>query len=325
MFSRKKKLIYYGFLGDGNFGDELVFMATKKLFKDCVIIPYQRHMPIFTKLYCKLFKDSMYGVIIGGGTLIRGFSADKTYYKKLISMGKPIFYHGTGVDEELMDKTFWPSLLNSNHYGGVRGLQSQRLLEKLGFNFNYIGDAALCLEGKVTAVKKRKQIIVNLGTHNVMQELLYSRSQIIKFLNSDTVKDYSIAYLPLHSIDYDLGKMLKLDIPRLEILDIAESYQDTLNILAEAEFSIGERLHFVVLSVLARTNFISINYHHKHVDFLNSIDLSNLGLCPKNASYEVIKTIFTERKEVVNWFEINTKLKNLKIIQNNERDVFLDS
>jgi polysaccharide pyruvyl transferase WcaK-like protein len=324
IFSRKKKLIYYGFLGDGNFGDEMVFMATKNLFKDCVVIPYQRHMPFMIKLYCKLFNDNINGIIIGGGTIIRSFSADKIYYKKLVSQNKPVFFHGTGADEHLMDKVFWPSILTSDFYGGLRGPQSQLALEQIGFNFKQIGDAGLYLKESANPVKKKKVIIVNFGTHKALQVLLYSRSQIIEFLKEQVTKDYKIVYLPLHSIDFDLGKSLRVEIPELELLDIATSYKKTLELMSEAEFCIGERLHFIVMSILANTNFISINYDDKHADFLKSLDLENFGFSPNNITTKIIKKSFDNQVSVINWAGVNANIERLKLIHDSERDLFLD-
>jgi polysaccharide pyruvyl transferase WcaK-like protein len=325
IFSRKKKFIYYGFLGDGNFGDEMVFMATKKLFNGSIIIPYQRHMPLITKLYCKLYTGSIDGIIVGGGTLIRGFIADKNYYEKLVSLGKPVFYHGTGADEELLDNVFWPALFRGDYYGGVRGPQSQIVLRKLGFSFKQLGDAALCLEGSKMNVKKKKHIIINFGTHKAIKDLLYSRNQITKFLKSEAVKDYILIYLPLHSIDHKLGLSLQSDINRLIVLDIAKSYKDTLDVISEAEFCVGERLHFVVMSVLAKTSFVSINYNEKHVDFLTPLNLTNLGFYPQDINLKVLERKFEAKDELINWSEINFKIEELKKNNKDERDNFLNN
>ena len=324
IFSNKKKLIYYGFLGDGNFGDEMVFLATKKLFKDCVIIPYKRHMPILIMLYCRFFSDSLDGIIIGGGTLIRSFNADKSYFKKLVEKGKPVFFHGTGADEQLIDKVFWPSFLESDYYGGLRGPESQLTLKKNGFNFKQIGDASLYLKGSSNQIKKEKLIVVNFGTHKENQDLLYSRKQIIKFLNGETVKGYRIVYLPFHSIDYDLGKLLQFEVDGLEVLDIAVSYQETLNLMESAEFCVGERLHFTVMSVLSNINFVSINYDDKHVDFLKSLGLERLGFYPNDVSDKIIESVFNNEKEHVKWHKVNHIINELSTVRDSEKSNFLN-
>ena len=323
MFSNRKKLIYYGFLGDGNFGDEMVFMATKKLFNDSLIIPFQRHMPLMIKLYCKLYIDSIDGVIVGGGTLIGRFNADKGYYEKLISLGKPVFLHGTGVDEQLKNRTFWLSFFKNSFHGGLRGPQSQFTIRNTGFNCKQMGDAGLYLNGIEHTMQKKKLIIVNFGTHEVVQDLGYSRSQIIEFLNSEILVNYKIMYLPMHSIDYDIGKSLQSEINGLEVLSIADNYQSSLKLMSEAEFCIGERLHFVVMSVLANTNFMSINYHPKHEDFLKSLDLESFGYHPKSVDSKVVERIFIEQGDVVDWSEINVKIKELKRVHESEKNSFL--
>jgi len=325
IFSRKKNIIYYGFLGDGNFGDELVFEATKELFKDNLVIPFQRHMPIVTKVYCKMFPNSIHGIIIGGGTLIRGFNADKNYYKNLVNKGKPVFFHGTGTDKNLLDTEFWESFIQQKKYGGVRGPLSIQYLKKNNFNFKEIGDAALFLERNSENIIKKKEIIINFGTHKPDAELLRSRNEIIKFLKSIKDKNYKLIYLPLHSIDLELGNILKEEINELKVLDIAESYKDTLKLIAEAEFCIGERLHFNVMNILANTNFISINYDNKHVDFLKSLDLEAYGYFPKDINCELIQSIFENTDQLINWLEVNDKVDELKTKQKSEKTLFLEN
>jgi polysaccharide pyruvyl transferase WcaK-like protein len=323
LFTNKKKLLYYGFLGDGNFGDELVFKATKTLFKDCELIPYKRHMPILTKIYCRFFTGSIDGVVIGGGTLIRKFNSDKLYFKSLVAKGKPVFLHGTGADERIMDKKFWPSFLNNDFNGGVRGPQSQLALQNTGFDFRQLGDAALYLHEDLSKIDKKKLIVVNFGTHNVMEELNHSRGEIIKFLNIKSVEGYRLVYLPLHRIDYDLGKALHSEIPNMELLDIAHSYKSTLDLMSMAEFCLGERLHFVVMSVLANTDFLSINYDPKHDDFLTSLDLDGFGFSPKNIQLLQIEEIFNKKEGAIDWDKINTKIKELKSVHNSEKNSFI--
>src|SRR3954468_21121507 len=68
--TKKRCIVYYGFLGDQNFGDELVFEASKKLFDNSILIPYKKRMPLLIKLFCNFFISKIDGVLIGGGTLI---------------------------------------------------------------------------------------------------------------------------------------------------------------------------------------------------------------------------------------------------------------
>lgn len=324
-FSKKKRILYYGFLGDRNFGDEMVYLAAKVLFSDCLLIPYLRHMPVLIKVYCKLFPNSIDGIIIGGGTIIRAFSSDKNYFKKVSAMGKPIFFHGTGVDEHVMDKSFWLSFISSNAYGGLRGAKSQQGLEKNGFHFKQIGDAALYLDRGLQNETRQKIIVINFGTHNVLYELSHSRSQIIQFLKSEKVKDYKLVYVPLHVKDVKLGCALKLEIKHLELLSLADSYEELLELMKTADFCIGERLHFTVMSVLANTNFISVNYDQKHADFLESLHLEKFGFSAFDINTKVIERIFERKSEMIDWSKVNTKIDDLKLIHESERNRFLNS
>ena len=92
LFTNTKIFIYYGFLGDGNFGDELVFEASKELFKPHILLPYKKRMPIILKLFAHLFISKIAGVIVGGGTLIGQRFYEYDYFKKTSYIRKTNIY-----------------------------------------------------------------------------------------------------------------------------------------------------------------------------------------------------------------------------------------
>ncbi len=84
LLSNKRVLIYYGFLGDKNFGDELVFESAKKLFSSSILLPVRKRMPIHLAIFARLCKKRVSGLVIGGGTLI-GPLWDKEFYDEYLA------------------------------------------------------------------------------------------------------------------------------------------------------------------------------------------------------------------------------------------------
>ena len=53
LLGKQKIYAYYGFLGDRNFGDELVYEAAKRLFHPAILLPIKRRMPAELALFAR--------------------------------------------------------------------------------------------------------------------------------------------------------------------------------------------------------------------------------------------------------------------------------
>ncbi|MDE5417561.1 polysaccharide pyruvyl transferase family protein [Labilibaculum sp. DW002] len=315
LFNKHKLFAYYGFLGDGNFGDELVYEATKSVCYPNKLIPLQKHMPILLKFYCLFFSNRISGIIVGGGTLFRKFGGNKKYYLRLIEEGKSVFIHGTGADKNIVDDFFWKSILATNEVGGVRGPLSQKNMRKIGLELPIVGDAAFSLHNK--RVEKRenhlkKSIIINFGTHTKDSNLLESRNEILNFIAEKTEEGYLIKFLPFHYIDLELSIDLVKDRNQVIVLDIPNNYEEALSHFEDCTFALGERLHFNIMAALAACPFISINYDLKHVDFLESLGLSEAGLSIHEVSKEKLHKCFLKRNTSFDWRIIDQRINDLK-------------
>lgn len=328
IFSRKRILIYYGFLGDGNFGDELVYMATKSLFEKDLLIPYKRHMPILTKAILNLNPTMIDGVVIGGGTLLRPFYSDKKFFSKIAQLKGRMFFHGTGTDDEIVGNDFWQTLNHLKFYGGVRGPLSQQVSHKYQFDFDAIGDAAFYLFKDNDLLKNRtssKVVLINYGTHVVLKDLENSRREIEQFLSFYSKKGFTINYLPFHNTDIKLGEDLISKYPFINMLKIPQNYNEALAYFNDAEFAIGERLHFSVMCAMANTPFVSINYGYKHNDFLQSIKGASFGLKPQEVKMDQLITFYENKDTLYNWNDINEILLKFRKKHETQRILFQDN
>lgn len=315
VFSNKKKLAYYGFLGNDNFGDNIVFEATQYLFKDYLILPIQRHMPVFTYLYYKLFlKYKISGIIIGGGTLIGKASRMKEDFLWLAGQKKPIYLHGTGIRDMEPINPFWNSIMSNKLYGGLRGPLSQKKCnEDFNLKVDVLGDAAFALFNKEllssynSTFKNNKVVLINVGTHESYEGEVVFRKELDLFIEYLLKEKYTIKFIALHSIDKRQGELLKLKYDGIEVISFYESYTDIEDVFLNACFAIGERLHFVVTALMLDCPIYSVMYAEKHLDLLKSFSLEHLGFMASNVTYENIVYIFEHRE--------NQKKATLNIVE----------
>ena len=324
VFSPKKVFIYYGFLGDNNFGDELVFESAKKIFEPDVLVPVRKLMPITLKLYCILFKSKISGIVIGGGTLIGPFW-NHNIFLELVKIKKPVYIHGTGVYPDINCKDDWKKMLGGHVYGGVRGPLSQKNSMAITNQIKITGDAAFAMFEKNISNQsqyKKKHVLLNLGTHFDYEYQDDSRAEIKKLIHNLIQEKYNLVFLPFHDIDKKIGESLILEFPEMVLLSQPYSYKNAMDIFQNSIFSIGERLHFTAMSILSGCPFVSINYSNKHEDMLQSIGLSLFGVQPGGFYFQDLKNRFINRFEI-DWKSIEFSLNNFKELQISEKNSFL--
>lgn len=278
---QKPNLAYYGYLGDGNLGDEMVFWAAKSLFAECNLIPIKRRMPVFYLVLKYLqFGQFFDGVVIGGGTLIGQSFTEAYFIQRIAAMRKSFFVHGTGIRKN-WDITEWKDIFGNRFIGGLRGPISQERLNSLA-NLETIGDAALHLDDKIGKRTNNSSNIVlfNMGTHHSYKGEDSARKQITDLLRMLSDKGYKLVFVPFHGNDKMIAQ--RLSGVDFEIARKPESLHDMAILFNNSHFALGERLHFIIASVLFRKPFISVNYQDKHDDFLQSVCLTDRGFAPED-------------------------------------------
>jgi len=322
MFSSKKVFVYYGFLGDNNYGDELVYEATKEIFKGHILVPMKRRMPISLRLYLIFRKGIIKGIVIGGGTLISKFR-DAAYFKNLVEMGKPVYLHGTGVHANIKDVNSWTTILNSEVFGGVRGPLSVKNLEQIRPMTNILGDAAfgIALPDKLVKSVESRKVLINLGTHANYEGQDIFRNVFNPFIEYLISNKYDVFYLPFHDIDMELGLSIKKTYPEVMMLTQPIGFAECSMLFADCTFAIGERLHFIVMAIMTSTPFTSINYAKKHNDLLLSLSHTQNGLFPEEASLERLIYDFNNR-HTFEWKNTQRKIDEYRKLQINEMQNF---
>jgi polysaccharide pyruvyl transferase WcaK-like protein len=328
IFSKKKKVMYCGFLGDGNYGDELVYASTKKLHSNLILIPIKKHMPLYLHAWLFLKWKNISGVVIGGGTLIKLRLENHELIIKLLKNGRPLFIHGAGATEFNRALEFWKTVLSFKTFGGVRGPLSV-LNNKNNFNTKSIaiGDAAFALFHESIVENRNsssKRIVVNYGVHVYNSDLNLSRNEIEIFLRNKIENGYEISFLPLHNIDIKLGIKLKRKIPEIILLDIPKNFKEAVSCLSDSCFAIGERLHFNIIALMSECPFVSINYDKKHEDFLISCKTSFAGFSIKDLSSSKIENVYNNKELLFNWNKIKEILNYYKKHQEKQANLYFE-
>ena len=212
-----------------------------------------------------------------------------------------------------------------NFFGGLRGPLSVYNLSQLSIKMKIAGDAAFIMYNENNSFDRKmlaNDVLINVGTHTVYRNSEFSRFVIREFIKILISRGINVKFLPLHSIDVQLGLELKSIFPQITLLKVPNNYDECIIHFKNCSFAFGERLHFIVMALLGGCPFISINYDKKHEDLLASINLSNAGIKPEEISLDTILNIFDKRL-TFNWGNSITKIIGLKRIQSNEALVFL--
>lgn len=325
LFTRRKILAYYGFLGDGNFGDELVFEAAKRLFEPNILLLIKRRMPLHLAAWARIFERRFDGIVIAGGTLLGKSFYERSFFLHLIRSGKPIYMHGTGIGARDTWNSGWCEVMERRVWGGVRGPLSVRNAAEFEEKLHVVGDAAFSLfrsELVSESEVKGSTVLINLGAHYPFDDLATSRSAVERFVAEVIMRGFEVKFLPCHWIDIGLGRELAKRHPAIEILSIPKSCAEAERHFRSSAFAVGERLHFTVMAMLARCPFFSVNYAEKHQDLLASVGLWGAGCAPRDVSAEGIRATF-EARERFDWANAFERMDQFQESQREEARAFL--
>lgn len=322
LLTKQKIFAYYGYLGDNNFGDELVFDSAREMLKPHLLIPVKKRMPLLLRSYSALFRNKFAGVVVGGGTII-GHIRERDFFESLVKLQKPVFVHGTGVHKNIPGRDAWRSILGGTIYGGVRGPMSANNLTQIVPNVPIVGDAALGFfdEKQFLAYTanptREKKVLINLGTHTDYEGQTQVRDELKKFVKNLIQANYKVNFLAFHQRDTEISRQLIRDYPEIGFIDPPETFDQARLIFQQHSFAVGERLHFIVMASMAGCPFLSINYGKKHEDFLSSINLSKVGFMPSDVSLAVLEQAINHKDEF-DWCDVAAKIQGFKEKQSAE-------
>jgi hypothetical protein len=261
---------YVGWVGKGNLGDEAMLDATRQLLS-----------------WGEVSTRGEAGrlLLLGGGTLINR----NQYLGWLKERDSPRIERavfGTGVASTSYwgvteDSSEWLRWLQSCAYVGVRGNRSAETLQSWGFKglLEVCGDPALALTAP-GAVRKPGSVVISPAWTDGQ---LWGESDIDVYRALARVAERwqkdgrAITFLACHPTDDRPILMIRDMMEKAETTYVAGylDVQESLDVLAAADFVVGERLHACVLAAATSRPFIAVEYRPKLMDFSESVGMSD--------------------------------------------------
>ena len=284
----KKRVLYFGWLGEQNFGDDALFYAIGKLVSSRARL-YGSNMA--DKVIAKGVLERHYydQLMLGGGTFINRNESVVEYLDDKMGKIKELVVFGTGVSSrefwEYMGgwqdmSEAWKRILSRSCHIGVRGPTTLAYLKELGIeNALVIGDPVLYLGRENVESKPRtKTIGVNFGFSG---DRLWGKSDLEfarKLLGICSLlieEGFNINFFSVWPKDSQFMRSCLDDFMpayKGEIFDAWKySVDDAFAYFDWVDLFMGEKLHAGIAAACTHTPFIMFEYRPKCRDFMESI------------------------------------------------------
>jgi polysaccharide pyruvyl transferase WcaK-like protein len=330
-----KKVLYIGWLGFQNIGDELlwnVFAASARQYAPDVQI-----VPSTPKVNWK--DTSPYDAIVlgGGSLLLPGYMA---VLRQAHEAGKPIWIWGTGIDWigpmetdalragakpalnhhfSAKDAELFRTVLASAAFAGIRGPLSKAALDTLDAcppNVRVIGDPGLLLSPAMPAEqpKTEKTIGINWGTtYNRLfgQNEALVEDALVRAAKTWIDAGYRIYLYIVWPSDRSACERLykKINCPERVTFDrTLYNEQQLIERLCPLTATVNFKLHANLLSLAARVPAVMLGYRFKVFDFAASLGFEQyvISTASPQLDTELVKTVALaeeQRSRIIEQYE----------------------
>jgi len=289
------ELLYFGWLGHSNLGDETLFEVNKRVFNN-----YRFTVASLQQYGNKRHLQSGYNpkqkaCILGGGTFINEYVNVNPI--KEIKGKLPLIIFRAGVRNPeywehvpgyINAEKEWNEILSECPFIGVRGPNSISTLEKQGADCSkvrLIGDPVLGLADKEYQTKsKNRRIGINIG--NLLGRLWGGDDKVVLNFCRLLIKSliglkYEVSLLSVYPLDTEI----LWDISREFELDLHAYYEyspEVLDYFRSIDVFVGQKLHSVILAHSTYTPAIMLEYRSKCADYMASVGLEKYNFrCDK--------------------------------------------
>lgn len=331
---KMKHVLYIGWIGYNNLGDELMFECFKEQFYQ-LGDDYRLDLVNNEKRYLDNASLQAYDLIVlGGGSILSGanhpiqsYIIDALY--QALQLNKKVMIWGSGIDWvpksyltdgqniDFLKTNGWKSfheklntVFRESSWSGVRGPLTKQLLEQAGVKKDVVisGDPAFLLQHGTDKNPfpapfhpDDKVIGVNWGTsfHNIYgRNEITLEDQFADALNQLIADGYKIYFYIMWHADLEHTKRLaaKLsDKASWQIDDTVYPAASVLSLMTHFDFTINFKLHANYLSLAAGVPFIALGYRFKIFDFVRSVQLEKMAIATDDANL-VPQIISLEKK-----------------------------
>lgn len=267
--SRPVRAKYIGYAkGTENHGDEALVWLIRDL-----LAPEIQVSPDFTEFDL---------AILGGGTLINQSPWLIDWFRENLDKARHGLVFGSGVGDELFwgnHVADWRPLLERCHRVAVRGPDSARFLAANGFHqAEAMGDPYLALTPPMARRPSPKRMGINFGTANKAlmggdeDGFLAFFQEMLIALRDD---GWSFVWISVWSRDLEIMRNMRevVGVETGPLLDARTETLEAYSALSRCEIFLGEKLHALAMSAVARVPFIALEYQPKVRDFTTSVGM----------------------------------------------------
>lgn len=341
-----KNVLYLGWLGKGNVGDDVLFELFKIMFyshtqlNDRQIAVNIATFPIIQNYKIDLSTYDL--IILGGGSLIH-----LPYWlhicEEAIKQGVPVVSWGSGFDDKYKPNDFetltmlqentsrYTTLFDQFSYLSVRGFYTEKVLRNINVKneIDVIGDPALLYAKEIFGnrlpdKKETKEILVNWGTsyHNVFgnNELVVEKELIIA-IHYLLEKDYQVKIYPIWTEDIPAVKRLaeKVNDARCSAQLVVYDANTLQKMINNSYFTINFKLHANILAAAVNKPFLSLAYRGKCFDFAQTVQCEKYAIATDDITADklihVVDEIRRNYDDIVGTMEQAKQLYYPKIVQ----------
>jgi polysaccharide pyruvyl transferase WcaK-like protein/predicted peroxiredoxin len=360
-WSNLKKILYIGFLGYNNLGDELIweiFKEVSRKYLNAKLVTIDAISP-YSYSSAKKAVNNYDLIVLGGGSLLTpSYPYIKTIYDA-VKNNKKVMIWGSGIDQiptknignpdvnkliEPKARKILIKIIDHSISTGVRGPLTYNILKNIGVNMekvNIIGDPGLLLNpGSIKAINSflwsnnEKIIGLNWAIHkdkvNNKHEIEIE-NQLANTVRNYIRQGYKIYMYSLWNRDLEVSNRLykKINDTKNVKLDHKLYHQNELmSLMKKFNFTINYRLHASIISVAAGTPYISVGNRFKDVDFAQSLNVKELVVSTDTLDIEqkineAEKFIQKNRDQITKKFKNYIQKYNQKLIAPFKQNLFL--
>lgn len=335
-----KKLLFSGFYGFDNQGDDAILEAITSEIKE--LNPYLKLevlsnnpkktsevydiLSVYRFNLIKLIKavKSCDMLISGGGSLLQDITSSRSlwYYLFVIWLSKKfhkrtiIYANGVGPINKKFNRYLTKKILNNVDYISLRDEDSKVYLENIGISKDDMrvrSDPVFLLKPDLEeAYKILKEI--NLSGDFTALNLRPWKGESdyiskIKASLKEYLKDNKVLLLPMHlSQDIDVLKEIEREIDSENLYSYYNemSVRTLMGIISKAKVVVSMRLHGLIYSVSVGTKPLALSYDPKVDSFMKEID-SKYVLNVNDFTSEEFLKLLNEIKEDSNYLEYINK------------------
>ncbi len=282
----RRRIAYIGGEGHGNLGDDAMFEAAQRLFREAALLSLDHPVRERRLAHVNLAgRRYFHAAVLGGGTLINPIWFDQV--RCAIEQKLPVWTLGTGVGScgfvqpREVEIASWVPLLSRFRRLGVRGPRSKQALDAQGIEgADVVGDLALALTLETAsrpADPARFAVNVYLPWADRRQPDRYPSLQSLKRVLQDLVRagwqtvPVAMSREDLPTLSWLMDEVNGMDQP----LSCAESTESLFESVRRCSFSIAVRLHAAVLSCCVGVPPLMLGYRDKCLDFMESMGLED--------------------------------------------------